>query len=108
VLLNANREVGREVNAEGAPYIFMSQQNAVKNHNIKIANKSVENVAKFRYFAVTLTAQNCMHEEIRSILNSGDACYSSVQDLFSSHLLSKTPKTKIYRIVTFPLLCMAV
>lgn len=40
VLLKANREVGLEVNAEGAQYIyiFMShQQNAGKNHNVKVA-----------------------------------------------------------------------
>lgn len=38
MLLNANREVGLEVNAEGAQYSFMShQQNAVQNLNINIA-----------------------------------------------------------------------
>jgi len=44
VLLRANREVGLEVNAEGAQYIYkhthtyMShQQNTGKNHNVKVA-----------------------------------------------------------------------
>ena len=33
--------------------------------------------------------QNCMHEEITSILNLGNACYHSVENLLSSSLLSK-------------------
>ena len=38
-----------------------------------------------------------MHqEEIKSRLKSGNACYYSVQNLFSSSLLSKKLKIKIY------------
>jgi hypothetical protein len=33
--------------------------------------------------------QNSIHEEIRSRLKSGNACYHSVQNLLSSSLLSK-------------------
>jgi hypothetical protein len=69
---------------------------------MKMANKSFEFVAKFRNFGTTPTDQNCMHEEIKSRVNSANACYNSVQSLLSSRLLSRNVKVKIYETIIVP------
>jgi len=56
----------------------------------------------------TLTNQNSIQEEIKSRLNSGNACYHSVQNLLSSSLQSKNLKIKIYRTKILPVVFMDV
>jgi hypothetical protein len=53
-------------------------------------------VAKFKYLGRTLTYQYHVNDEIKSRLNYRNACYLSVQNLLSSHLLSKNIKIIIY------------
>jgi hypothetical protein len=76
-------------------YMFMScHQTAGQSNYISAANKSFEKVAKLRYLGATLTDHNCIHEEIRSRLNSGYACYHAVQNILSFRLLSRNVKIK--------------
>jgi hypothetical protein len=48
------------------------------------------------HLGMTLTNKNDIHDEIKNRLNSGNACYYSVQNLLSSRLISKNLKIKIY------------
>jgi hypothetical protein len=48
-LLDAGKEVGLEVNSEETKYVLMSYKKAGQKHSIKIANRSFEGVAKFKY-----------------------------------------------------------
>jgi hypothetical protein len=82
--------------------LFSHSQKIGKKRRIKIANRSFEDVRKFKYLGTTLTDQNCMHEEIQSRLNSGNACYHSVQNLLSSHLQSRNLEVKIYKTIILP------
>jgi hypothetical protein len=114
-LLVASKDIGLEVNAEKSKYVFMScEQNSGQNHNIMTGSKSFASEAKFKHLETTLihscihsfcslscdrsmasfkatalTIQNCIHEEIKNRLSSGNACYHSIKNILSSSLLSK-------------------
>jgi hypothetical protein len=79
-------------------------QKTGQKYSIKITKRSFEHVVKFRYLGTTLTDQNQnhMHKEIKSRLNSGNACYHSVQILLSSRLLCRKLKVKIYKNIILP------
>jgi hypothetical protein len=62
--------------------MLLSRHQSVGQHrDIKIANRSFENVSQFKYLGI--------QEEVKRRLNSGNVCYHSVQNLLSSRLLSK-------------------
>jgi sorting nexin-29 len=93
ILIDASKEVGLEINVEKTKYMLLSHhQNVGQNRDIKIKNRSFQNVSQFKYLGTTVTNQNLIWEEIKRRLNSGNACYHSVQSLLSSHLLSKNLK----------------
>jgi hypothetical protein len=101
-LLDASKEVGLEVNPEKTKHMLMSRQKVGQKRSIKTVNRAFEDVTKFKYSGTTQTDQNCMHEEIKSRLNSGNACYHSVQSLLPSLLLSRNVQVKIYKTIILP------
>jgi hypothetical protein len=72
-----------------------------QNCYIKVADKSFENVAKYKYLGMMLTNQNCIHKEIKRRLNMGNACYHSDQNFCVPILYLKSVKIKIYKIMIF-------
>jgi hypothetical protein len=78
-LSGASSDVDLEINAKKTKYMIMFRhQNSGQNQNIRIADESFENDAKLKYLGMILTNQNDIHDEIKSRLSSGNACYHSV------------------------------
>jgi hypothetical protein len=71
-------------------YVVKSRdQNAGRSYNIGIDSSSFDRAEEFKYLATTLTNQNSIQEEIKSRLKPGNACYHSVQNLWSSSSILK-------------------
>jgi hypothetical protein len=95
-LIYAGKEVGLEINVEKSKYtLLFRHQNVGQYWDITIANRSFENLSQFKYLGTTVRNQNLIQEEIKRRLNSGNACYHSVQSLLFSRLLSKNLKIRI-------------
>jgi hypothetical protein len=100
ILIDASKKVGPEINVEKTKYMLLScNQNVGQNRDIKIANGSFENVSLLKYLGTTVTNQKLIQEEIKRRMNSGNACYHSIQSPMSSRLLSKNLRIRIYRTI---------
>jgi hypothetical protein len=65
-LIDASKEVALEVNTEKTKYMLLSRhQNAGQNHDINIANRSLQKVAQFKYLGTIITNQNLIKREIK-------------------------------------------
>lgn len=53
--------------------------NAGHQKGIKSANQSSENAAKSKYLGTNTMSETFFHEDFKSTLNSGNACYRSEQ-----------------------------
>jgi len=105
----ASKEIGLEVNSDKTEFMVMSGvQNAERSDSTNFDNSSSERVDEFRYWGTTVRNQNSLQEEIHSSLNSRNACCHSVQNVFSSRLLSINLKNKIYGTIILPIFYMGV
>jgi hypothetical protein len=69
-LLNGNMKVCLEVIAEKKICDMFIFPPDCTSETLYEVDESLENVSKFRYFSMMVTDQNCIHEEMKSRLNS--------------------------------------
>jgi hypothetical protein len=60
---------------------------------------TVVNLSFLDQFGMTVTNQNLIQEETKRRLNSGNACYYSIQNLLPSCLLSENIKITVYKTI---------
>ena len=79
--------------------VMPREEHARQNHKIKIGNNTFKTVEYFKYLEITLKNQSYIHNEIKSRMNSTNACYHAAQNILSSTSLSKNVRLKIYRTI---------
>jgi hypothetical protein len=67
---DAGKGVGLGVNVEKTKYMLVScDQNAGQNRDMKIANRTFENLSEYRYLGTTVTNEKLIQDEIRQRQN---------------------------------------
>jgi arylamine N-acetyltransferase len=79
--------------------LLSSHWSAGQNCDTETASRSFENLSKLKYLVTAITNQNLIQKLIKRGLNSGNACYHSVENLLSSRLLWKNIKIRIYKTI---------
>jgi hypothetical protein len=89
--------------ADGVDLLGNNIETIERNTEISIdASKEVSLEVNVKYLGTTVTNQNLIQGGIKRRLNSDNACYHSVQNLLSSHLLSKNLNIRIYKTIILP------
>jgi len=79
--------VEKELQRELSIYMFACRCEEGEQNHIKIRNKSFnENLTESKYLGPIVTYQNYIHQEIKNMSDSGNY---SVQNIFSTRLLSR-------------------
>jgi len=98
-----SKSIGLGGNGERTKYMVMSRdRNAREMNSTKTGNNSFEWVEAFRYLGTTLTDQKYIKKQLESRRKSGNACYHSVQNIFSSSLLSKNLEINVRKTIILP------
>jgi len=102
------KEIGLEVNAEKAKYVFMSRdQNVGRNHNLMTDNKYFVNVAEFMRVGTIITHQNVVTNKLKKQVKFGECLLALSSEfffylsIFSLKISTETYKTIILSVVLY-------
>jgi hypothetical protein len=88
-LADSSKEVGLAVNVEK---LTVCCYFVTRMQHMKAAYRLFGNTAKFKYLNGSKRIKNLILGEIKTKLNSANACYYSVQNLLTYHLMSRNVK----------------
>jgi hypothetical protein len=72
-LIDASKETDLEINVQKIKYMLLSHhQNVGQNQDIKIGDRSFDNVSQFKYLGTAVTNQHLIQKKIKRRLNSGN------------------------------------
>jgi hypothetical protein len=74
---------------------------------IKVGPYTFEQVDEFKYLGVNINTKNNMHKEIQLRISNANKVYFAMNRMFSSRLLSKATKEKLYTSFLRPIVMYA-
>jgi len=83
------------INENKTKYMVTTRNTTVKD-NLCIEGLTFDQVEDFKYLGVNRNKKNNMHNEIRMRLNAANRCYFTMKEIFSSKLLSRRTKARLY------------
>jgi sorting nexin-29 len=95
-LFIASHNMGLLVNEAKTKYIVISRQVYYLKNNIKVNGYSFEQVEEFKYLGVNINEKNNMHNEIKLRMSAANRSYYAMKEMFSSKLLSRQTKERLY------------
>jgi len=87
-------------------YLVMSRH-MVNTAALKVGPYTIEQVDEFRYLGVNINSKNNMHNEIQLRIRNANKAYFAMSRMFSSRLLSKATKEKLYTSYLRPIVMYA-
>ena len=87
--------MGLVKNESKTKYMVMTR-NATTKSNLHVGDLNFEQVGDFKYLGVNINEKNNMHNEIRMRINAANRCYFTMREMFSSKLLSRRTKERLY------------
>lgn len=94
-LIKSSKNMRLVVNEHKTKYMMITR-NATAKNNLRVGGLTFELIGNFKYLGVHIDEKNSMHNEVRLIINAAKRCYFIIKGMFSSKLLSKHTKKRLY------------
>ena len=101
-MLNSAEDIRLVVNMDKTKYMITSRETLNGNFHLTRDEGDIEKMSVFKYLGALITKNNEVEKEVKHKLNIRNACYYSVQELFSSQILSRNIKLRICETTILP------
>jgi len=105
-LIESSHRMNLVINDNKTKYLVMSRH-MVNTAAIKVGPYTYEQVDEFKYLGVNINSKNNMHNEIQLRIRNANKAYFAMSRMFSSRLLSKATKEKLYTSYLRPIVMYA-
>ncbi|KAL4141519.1 hypothetical protein QTP88_004148 [Uroleucon formosanum] len=103
-LIESSHRMNLVINENKTKYLVMSRH-MINTAAIKVG--TFEQVDEFKYLGVNINSKNNMHNEIQLRIRNANKAYFAMSRMFSSRLLSKATKEKLYTFYLRPIVMYA-
>jgi hypothetical protein len=105
-LIESSHRMSFVINENKTKYLVMTKHMA-NTAALKVGPHISEQVDEFKYLGVNINTTNNMHKEIQLRISNANKAYFDMNRMFSSRLLPKATKEKLYTFYLRPIVMYA-